>query len=206
MNIFLNYIKKIPPGMFFLLVLLISIAWMSFWSLTFWGRSYYGMEDVQLAMELIQQPFVAIEEEVIFRFIPFMIATILWSVGIRFKTPKTVMIVLLTIPMILIQIKFGLLHCLWDHDLRAILELQPQPDISEKMQHVILQGGMGIIISFTYLRYLLDSKGIWKYIQIIPLFVVSLLHMLSNQIILIMLNWNYKKADFFSRLFFYLNK
>jgi len=202
MNIFLNYLRKIPPGIFFLFVLLISIAWMSFWSLTFWGESYYSMDKVELVVEIAQQPFVAIGEEFLFRFIPFMIATIVWFVAVKLKVPKKSMIVFLAIPMILIQIEFGLLHCLWDHDLRAILELPPEPDISEKMQHVILQGGMGIIISLTYLRYLLDSKGIWKYIQIIPLFLVPLLHMLSNQIILIMLNWNYKKAGFFSQLFF----
>jgi hypothetical protein len=188
MNKFLNYFKRIPAVMFFLLILVVNVLWMSFWSLIFWGESYYSMDKEFLVRELFQQPFVAIKEEFIFRFVPFLLATIIWFVGIKIKLPKITMILVLIVSILLVQIKFGLLHCLWDQDLRLILELPANPDIWEKGEHVILQGGMGIIISFTYLKYLLHSKGALQYIQIIPLFACILLHMLSNQIVLIILN------------------
>ncbi|MCF7834475.1 CPBP family intramembrane metalloprotease [Candidatus Gracilibacteria bacterium] len=187
---FVNFLKKFPPGIFMFLILLSGILWSTIWGNIFWGNVYIEQNDA-LLLEIWKQPFIALGEELLFRFMPFTIVTLIWILLSRIKImPNFVLIIMVIIPIVYVQILFGLEHVLWDSDIRIIIGLSPKPELIEQLQHVVLQGGMGILLSFAYLKFLLNSRKIFKYVQIIPLIMCIILHTLNNQILMIINSWN----------------
>ena len=177
---FVEYIRKFPPGIFLLVLIALCTAWMYFWSNVFWPNSTYNLTEATLYLEIKKQPGIVFGEEILWRLLPFTIVSILWFIGVRIKIPTILLIIVTVVSIITIQIAFGLQHVLSDQALRAIMELPQVPTFREKMPHVVLQGGMGIILSFTYLKFLLSSKKLFKYVHVIPFIASVMVHMVCN--------------------------
>ncbi|MEI8253362.1 MAG: hypothetical protein WCG25_06565 [bacterium] len=183
LNSFVDYIRKFPPGIFLVLMLIIGIIWMYLWGNFFLGSIKFISKDV-LWSQILRQPMIAFQEEFLWRFVPFTIMTGIWFIGIKIKIPNIVLILITVITIINVQIIFGLAHVVWDPDLRMLLDMPRIPSLNEKIQHLVIQGGVAIILSFIYFKFLLHSKKIFKYIQILPLLACSIVHMLYNQIVM----------------------
>jgi hypothetical protein len=164
-------------------MLIIGIIWMYLWGNFFLGSIKFISKDV-LWSQIIRQPMITFQEELLWRFVPFTIMTGIWFVGIKIKIPHIVLIFITVIPIICVQIIFGLAHVVWDPDLRMLLDMPRIPSLNEKIQHLVIQGGVAIILSFIYFKFLLHSKNVFKYIQILPLLACSIVHMLYNQIVM----------------------
>ncbi len=177
--------KIVHLVIFWLIMLLVSVSWLRFWNNAFWQTGYSVSTGNLSLPEILKQLSVAIHEELVFRFIPFTIVSIIWLIGTHIKVSTTILMIIIIIFIIIVQIQFGLAHVLWDADLRKIMNLTELPTVTEKMQHIVLQGGMGIILICTYWRFYKESKGVLRYIQIVPLFTVTMLHMITNLILIV---------------------
>ena len=167
-------------------MVILCSSWMYFWNTVFWPGSKYILTEPTVYLEIIKQPGIVLGEELLWRLLPFTIGSILWFFGAHIKIPTVVLIMLIGIPIIYIQIMFGLQHVLSDQDLRAIMKLPQVPTFQETLPHIVLQGGMGIILSFTYVKFLLSSsKKLFKYVHVIPLIASVTVHMVCNVAIII---------------------
>lgn len=176
---FADQLRKFPPGIFFIIILGAAIAWTYLWS----GEQNYNFLDSQnFYPEMLDQARIAFREELKFRWLPFTVATLIWLVGVRLKIPSLPLITTLAISIIIVQVILGSAHVIPDIGLRAALDLPPMPSLQEKIQHVMLQGGIGLFFSFAYFKYLLQSKGIWRYVQFLPFIMCVAIHMVHNQI------------------------
>lgn len=182
-NRFTEWLKNVPPVIFFVVMLFISVIWMKYWFIFFWDDGKFISKE-QLSIEIWEQHIIAFREELLWRLLPFMIASIVWIIGMRLKIPGLILVVITTFPIIFVQIQFGLAHMMQDQYLRIIMDLPAIPEMKEKLYHIVLQGGMGIVLSLTYLKYLLQSKGLFRYVHIIPFLICCLIHTLTNQVIM----------------------
>ena len=182
---FVEYAKKFPPEIFWLVMLVILSSWMYFWNTVFWPDSEYVLTEPTLYLEIIKQPGLVFVEELVWRLLPFTIVSILWLWGVHIKIPTILLVILTVVAIISIQIQFGLQHVLSDQALRAILELPQVPTSQEKLRQIVLQGGMGIILSCTYVKFLLSSRNLFKYVHALPLIACITLHTVSNVVVII---------------------
>lgn len=182
-EVVLDYIRKFPPGIFLIFMLITGIIWICLWGNFFAGSINFISKD-GLWTQMMEQPMIALQEELLWRFMPFTMMTGIWFIGIKIRIPRIILLLVTTIIIVYIQISFGLAHVIWDPDLRMLMDMPKYPSFGEKVYHLVIQGGVAIMLSFIYFKFLLHSKKIFRYIQILPLLICSIIHMLYNQIVM----------------------
>ncbi len=164
----------------FMLVLI--LLWSEVWAQYFWNG---GLPQVERSISelIVGQIRVALGEEFFWRFLPFTAAYLILELAKRISINQKIVLTFLVLGIVCVQVLFGLAHTLTDTSLRAILELPPSPSFIEYATHGVLQGGVGIFLSSTYLYYLRKSKHLLRYFQLIPYLASCVLHTISNIII-----------------------
>lgn len=128
---------------------------------------------------------LGIKEEIIFRYLPFLLVTYVYvrlkKIGMRVK----IFIIPLGIFILIIQIIFSSLHIPLDPDYREILyDLPPYPTIKELVDVFLLQGVLGIVLCLCYLLYISRNKPLYM-LQVESLLVCCFVHILYNQLVVI---------------------
>lgn len=127
----------------------LASRWSLFWAYVKCGEtySYFIGDRLKDCMEL---SLCAIKEEVIFRFIPILVATSLIMI-IKSPLAKKITIGLSIIIIIMIQLQFGYYH------------ISPEFGDNDYWFHIKLQGGVGIMLVMVYcIIFLLAMKRFYK--------------------------------------------
>lgn len=80
------------------------------------------------------------------------------------------------------------MHAPRDIIVRAITKLPMQPTIGEFLQHITLQGGVGIMLALLYFIVLTKNKSKYKLVnsfQLIPFVICFLAHTVNNTIVIL---------------------
>ncbi len=141
-------------------------------------QSVYSLEDL-----LIYIPR-GIVEELIFRYLPFMLATGIY-VGMRKIGPKwaKISIVPLAIFILAVQFIFSSLHIPLDPAYREIVcELPPYPTFEELFRAFMLQGLFGIVLCVIYVTFISKEKP-FSLLQGKCLLACCIVHIVYNQLV-----------------------
>ncbi len=163
--------KKILVTIF---LLVICIAWNRFYCwITDTERSYFIAD--------IMSFLLAMKEEAIFRYPPFMVATAIVLLCRKLNIKKmTPIYAFLIIAILIVQIVFALMHIPWDENIREmVLEMPAKPQVSEYVTALALQGVLGITLCVVYYLFINKLKPLWL-AQFIPFIVCVVFHFINN--------------------------
>lgn len=170
---------KVHPVIFFVIILIISIAWSHWIYVWIWGGSY-DVSSVNFWENIIARSRNVLKEEVLWRFLPFTIATFLVLKSKNFLKKQGILILTMGIFIGIVQIQFGLSHMCTDPIVRSLRGVSQIPSYTEKITFVVYQGVLGMFYALIYVKILLHMKGRWRYLQLIPLFATIVMHMAVN--------------------------
>ena len=127
-----------------------------------------------------------IKEEIIFRYLPFMLATCIY-VGLKKIGNKwaNISIIPLGILILVVQFVFSSLHIPLDPVYREVLyELPPYPTFTELFETFLLQGIVGIFLCICYLIYISKEKPL-SLLQLKSLLACCFVHIVYNQLVVV---------------------
>lgn len=182
----MDTIKKIIPSVCWLIATFIlgflASKWSLFWDHLEYGQCYcyfigYRMED------FLSVPLPALKEEVIYRFVPFLVATTLVMI-IKQPKAKKVVIALCIMAIIMVQLYFGYKH------------FHPECGDTNYWFFVRLQGGLGIILACIYgVMFWLSMKKFYPkskhhiltflLCHILAILTTTIIHSISNCLIIV---------------------
>jgi len=182
----MDTIKKIIPSVCWLIATFILGFLVSKWSL-FWDHLEYGHLHCYFIgdrlNDFLSVPLPALKEEVIYRFIPFLVATTL-VMTIKHPKAKKLVIALCIMAIIVVQLYFGYKH------------FHPEYGDTNYWFFVRLQGGVGIILACIYgVMFWLSMKNFYPksnhhfltfaMCHIFAILTTTIIHSISNCLIVV---------------------
>jgi len=152
--------------------------------------SYIFPDDVRCQPECTLENLLVlipwgIGEELIFRYLPIILATFVY-IGLKRIGEKwaKISIIPLGIFILAVQFVFSSLHIPLDPVYREILyELPPYPTFTELFDTFLLQGVLGILLCVSYLIYIPKEKPLSR-LQLKSFLACCFVHIVYNQLVI----------------------
>ena len=127
---------------------------------------------------------LAIREEVIFRWLPFIVISCFYAGFKKFKLEiKRKYIIISMLFILIVQFGFALIHIPLDSVEREILyDLSPNPTFRELLNAFCLEGTLGIVLSIIYYIYIPKNNPLSS-LQILSLIMSCFVHFTYNYIL-----------------------
>jgi hypothetical protein len=125
------------------------------------------------------------KEEFVYRYLPFMIATLFAVWGKKQLHSTKALNIVLALFILAVQIQFAIDHVITDGTVRTtLLNLPESPTINEYIQALFMQGIGGIILSIFYF-VAIDKKRPLYLLQLIPFVATFVVHYVFDLILAI---------------------
>jgi hypothetical protein len=161
--------------LFGVITLLCLIAWYEFYCVVNGFDSFDMNLTVNTGLYLHYIKSVG-KEELVYRYLPFIIATLFAVWGKKQFHSTKVLNIVLVLFILAVHIQFAVDHVITDECIRvALLNLPKSPTLNEYVQALFMQGVGGIILSIFYF-VAIDKKKPLHLLQLIPFVATFAVH------------------------------